>query len=317
MNFFLSKNYTEFEDFYQDSFRWNLEFRKLDKTSFEGYIGLIDIGDVQVGKIRLNCKMDQSGISPRGFRTFVIPADRGQSFKWLNHQVGDKDLLLFSRQGDLEAISFSNFYHYMISIEENMLETYIQKHSLVRLSRNLNESEKVFRLNPGYFLNLQTFLEILFNRLTLKPYLINSESFQFQIKERMLGMMLGVFDRKQSHNKQEVNRKRDEALWKVRSYIQNSDLKDLSIGDLLQISEVSERSLQYAFLDHYGLTPQSYLTHIRLNEARASLTNPNNKELIKNIAENVGFFHPGQFAIKYKTLFGESPTATRRGHRSN
>jgi len=317
MNFFLSKHYTEFEEFYQDSFRWNLEFRKLDAGAFKGYIGLIDIGDVQVGKIKLNCKIDQSGISPRGFRTFVLPADKRQSFEWLNHQIGDKDLILFSRKGDLEAISFSNFYHYMISVEENMLEDFIAQHSLNQLGKSLGENEKVFRLNRGYFLNLQTFLEILFNRLERKPYLIHSESFQYQVRERLLRMMLDVFERKQYQEQGPLDSKRDDALRKVRDYIQKSDLKNLSIGQLTRIGEISERSLQYAFLDHFGLTPKAYLTQVRLNEARTALSNPTNKELVKNIADAVGFHHPGQFAIKYKELFGESPTETRAGFRQS
>jgi len=310
MNIFISQYYTSFETFYQDAFRWNLEFKKLSKGPFAGYIGLIDLGDIQVGEIKLNCKIEQSGISPRGFRTFVIPAGRNQSFNWLNYDVSSRDLLIFSKQGDLEAVSSGNFHHYMISIHEDLLNEIIRQQGLTLLEKNLNSNENVVQLNSGYFVYIQTFLQIIFQKLESRPYLVNSPSFQFNIRNRLPGMMLDFFDSKEYTIKSQLGKKRDQLHAKFREYFNQNSLKEISVSRLSEILDVSERTLQYAFLDRYGVTPKSYITASKLSNVRKELVNPHNKEHINNVASQLGFNHPGQFSIDYKKFYGESPSHT-------
>lgn len=220
MEFFLSQNYNEFEKFYQDAYRWNLDFRKLGLESFEGYIGLIDQGDVQVGKIQLNDRIEQEGMSPKGFRTFVIPGDNQQGFHWRRHEVGNRDLMIFPKQGELEAVSFGNFFHYMISVEETYLYNFLEENSLNMLRLILQSGDEVIRLNRGYFLNLQTFLEVLFLRIEVRTYLIHSQSFQFLVKERLLMMLLDLDDRKLEVQSKARNRRRDLVLIRVWRFLE-------------------------------------------------------------------------------------------------
>ncbi len=310
MNFYNSQHYTSFEAFYQDAFRWNLEFKKLSKGPFTGYIGLIDIGDIQVGEIKLNSRIEQSGISPRGFRTFVIPGGKEQSFKWLNYDVTGKDLLIFSKQGDLEAVSSDNFHHYMISIHEDLLDDIIMIQGLVLLEKNLDSNEKVIQLNRGYFINVQSFLEVIFRKLEVKPYLIDSASFLHNIRNTLPRILLGFCEGGGYVIKSPLQRNRDKVFAKFRGYLKVNSLMDISVTHLTEYLDVSERTVQYAFLERYGVTPKSYLNALKLNEVRKLLIDPYNKEYISNVARKSGFNHPGQFSIDYKKLFGESPSTT-------
>ncbi len=310
MNLYFSKNYSNFEAFYQDAFRWNLEFRKLSKGHFDAHIGLIDIGDIQVGEINLDSRIEQEGVSPRGFRTFVIPADNKQSFKWLNHAVSSRDLLIFSEQGDLEAVSSDNFHHYMISIHENLLKEIIRQNGLSTLEKKLNNSEQVIQLNMGYFVNIQTFLQVIFRKLEARPYLVDSASFQFYLRDKLPRMMLGFLDTKDYNYKSPPGRKRDLILEKCKGYLHGNKLRDVSVSKLTEALDVSERTLQYAFLEKYGVTPKSYITALKMSEVRKTFQDPSNKEFINNVAKRVGFNHAGQFSIDYKKLFEESPSET-------
>ena len=70
----------------------------------------------------------------------------------------------------------------------------------------------------------------------------------------------------------------------------------------------SERALEYAFRELYGLTLKKYLVLQRINNARKQLRLANPKDnQVTEIAEQHGFWHMGKFSADYKNLFGELP----------
>lgn len=74
---------------------------------------------------------------------------------------------------------------------------------------------------------------------------------------------------------------------------------------------VSERTLEYAFRERFGITPKAVLSSIRLNgvHRELKLTNGGNTK-IADIASRWGFWQMGQFAKDYKLMFGELPSYT-------
>lgn len=84
--------------------------------------------------------------------------------------------------------------------------------------------------------------------------------------------------------------------------------------DLCAALGVSGRTLRLAFRERYGLGPMAYYQAVRLNAARGLLraAGPGGAP-IGEVGRSCGFAHPGKFAGYYRRLFGESPSATRRG----
>jgi AraC family ethanolamine operon transcriptional activator len=81
--------------------------------------------------------------------------------------------------------------------------------------------------------------------------------------------------------------------------------------DLCLHTSVSERTLQYAFRDQLGLTPNTYLRLLRLNGVRAELvTSSAEVTSVTQVATRWGFLHLGRFARAYRELFKEAPSAT-------
>jgi AraC family ethanolamine operon transcriptional activator len=87
----------------------------------------------------------------------------------------------------------------------------------------------------------------------------------------------------------------------------------ITLNTLCQVTQVSARTLQHAFLEHFGLSPKAYLRVQRLNDAHRELfaSNPHDAR-VAEIAHRQGFWHMGQFASDYKQLFGELPSNTLR-----
>jgi AraC family ethanolamine operon transcriptional activator len=106
-------------------------------------------------------------------------------------------------------------------------------------------------------------------------------------------------------------RARDHAMRSAVSYIEAFGKEPITVRDLCEATRVSERTLQYAFLECYGVTPKSYLQAIRLHGARRELkqSDPSTTK-VTDIAFNCRFWHMGHFAADYRKQFGELPSQT-------
>jgi AraC family ethanolamine operon transcriptional activator len=91
----------------------------------------------------------------------------------------------------------------------------------------------------------------------------------------------------------------------------------LSIGDLCRITKASERTMHYAFIERFSLSPAHYMKIQRLNGVRKELCGEHAPLMnIADVANKWGFWHLGQFARDYRNLFCELPSATYKRKRS-
>ena len=104
---------------------------------------------------------------------------------------------------------------------------------------------------------------------------------------------------------------RNRAIKRVKEHLAENPNESVTVSLLCSIAGVSERTLQYAFLEHYGVTPKTYLKHYRLNGVRRELwrSNPDTTK-VNDVASLWSFWHMGQFAADYRKLFGELPSET-------
>jgi len=111
-------------------------------------------------------------------------------------------------------------------------------------------------------------------------------------------------------------RKRDIAVDKVVEFIRNTPNLTAELVQLCRIANVSERTLQYAFKERYGIAPNTFVKRWNLNIARCQLLAANPVEAnISAICQKLGFQHQGQFATDCKKLFAELPSETLKSPR--
>lgn len=96
------------------------------------------------------------------------------------------------------------------------------------------------------------------------------------------------------------------------AYIAEFGNESPTVLDLCKATGASERTLRYAFQEHFGISPKTYLSVYRLNKVRKELRNGHPASIkISDIANQWGFWHMGQFAADYRKFFGELPSETR------
>jgi AraC-like DNA-binding protein len=85
----------------------------------------------------------------------------------------------------------------------------------------------------------------------------------------------------------------------------------LYLEEICVATGVSERTLRLSCMEHMGMGPVRYLWLRRMHLARRALLSaaPGTKT-VTEIATGSGFWELGRFAIEYRALFGEVPSAT-------
>jgi AraC-like DNA-binding protein len=89
--------------------------------------------------------------------------------------------------------------------------------------------------------------------------------------------------------------------------------RPLFISNLCRIVDVSERTLRNICREQLGMSPHRFLALRRLHLARQALLRSDQySATVTGIAMSHGVWELGRFAVAYKSLFGESPSATLR-----
>ncbi len=137
--------------------------------------------------------------------------------------------------------------------------------------------------------------------------------FSIELESELPQRLLTALASSQDVTTSPPSRLRDQALKKSLAYLEENNNEPLQVIDLCKATGVSVRTLRYAFIEHFGISPKAYLVRCRLNKVRSVLRSANpSTTKICDIASQWGFWHMGQFAADYRNLFGELPSTTKR-----
>jgi len=89
--------------------------------------------------------------------------------------------------------------------------------------------------------------------------------------------------------------------------------RTLHLTDLCAAAAVSDRTLRILSHEHLGMSPTRYLWLRRMHLARQALRMADpTTATVTEIATRYAFWELGRFAVAYRSLFGETPSATLR-----
>lgn len=99
-------------------------------------------------------------------------------------------------------------------------------------------------------------------------------------------------------------------------YLRNRLDTRISVAELCRAAGISERSLQYAFRQEFGMSPTEFMRRRRLHAVRQELTRSTHKHItVSEVATKYGFSELGRFAVEYRRLFGVRPSDLLRQRR--
>ena len=97
-------------------------------------------------------------------------------------------------------------------------------------------------------------------------------------------------------------------------YIQCNYAADIQISTIAYYVGISRSQLYRAFINKFGMSPQTFLKRYRINEACALLRNV--RLSVSEVANSVGFPDPLYFSRVFKEIKGMSPTKFQESQRA-
>lgn len=98
---------------------------------------------------------------------------------------------------------------------------------------------------------------------------------------------------------------------RAKFFIDNNYPYKISMEDVAERINISEKHLCKVFKKEYRISPKEYLTSVRMKVAKKLLNSTD--MLVKEVAENTGFASQLAFSTAYKKCFGISPLNERMG----
>jgi AraC-like DNA-binding protein len=108
-----------------------------------------------------------------------------------------------------------------------------------------------------------------------------------------------------------LRRKPKSYVARALDYIDAHHADDITLADLTGITGVSARTLQYGFMEQFGVGPISYLKRLRLRSIHDTLRKAQPGACsVGDIAARWGFYNGSNFSRLYRKTFGELPSET-------
>ena len=204
---------------------------------------------------------------------------------------------MFPPSNELRSVSHKDFEVFTISLRSAHFDQLVNN---LGLGSHPDKIREVIQMEPQTIQGLRELAGIIVSESDRQASLAAAQ---------VLAEKLAVYTNKNSAGRKPFLRKRDLAINRVVEYVRNVPAPASELTRLCHIAGVSERTLQYAFKERYGIPPNVFVKRWNLNSARRLLLQAG-PATVNDIATSLGFSHQGHFTADYRKLFAELPSTT-------
>jgi AraC family ethanolamine operon transcriptional activator len=303
---FMQTQFNQIDEFCQQVRLWDLDFRPLAKPSERqpnAHLVQAATRSIHYAYCRLTTTIDQRGTAPPGMVTFVVKDEGMGRLWWRNLDTASDHVLVYKLGTEVCCVSSASFSIHTLSATPDTLE---------RLSHSMRVRHLSERVMPEVFhIDARELNEI---RADLRMFRDGIGFHSAASLEQLLGSLLRSWlaAANTSVSSRPSLRARDRAVKRCLEYLAAADLPNVFMEELRTISDVSERTLEYAFQERFGMSPAKFLKAKKLVEVHRALSKDENaQKTIIDIAAEHGFWHHSHFTEDIKRLFGEMPSRSR------
>ena len=302
-----------FGEFAEATSGWALDWRQLDRGPLSARLLQVATPSVLVTQFLFSRKFHQRGTSPPGMRTFGIVGAHSSPVEWNGREGSKNQIEVFPATDEYECVSHPKFRADGVSIPEDRIRSVAETLGLPDPLERLQEGPGFVKSDPRRMEALRRSLDGLYSAVSANRDVPLNEmacsEIEFEIHSALVvALATGLETNMQSPHPT----LRSRALRLAMEFIEEQADCAPTIKDICRASGASYRTLNYAFLDRFGVAPKQYLQAVRLDGVRKDLRRDEPDVTVSNIANKWGFWHMGQFAADYKRQFGELPSETLR-----
>ena len=131
------------------------------------------------------------------------------------------------------------------------------------------------------------------------------------LEQALIEVLVDCLSSCEGHENGFAQRQHSIVMSRFHRVIEENLEEPLYIPEICKAIRVSARTLQMCCHEHLGMGPKRYLMLRRMHLARRALRQAEpDATTVAAVAMRYGFWQLGRFAVEYRSLFGESPSAT-------
>ena len=292
---------------------YHLAYTQIDKGPFAATLVQTELAGVLLSAVQYGRSLIHTGEPPSGNITFAVGMSRLPA-RWHGHDLGLHDLrVLLTSGAEIDLVTQPGFGIATASFPRDLVKATADGLGLPPIAHGANSL--VIPLERSKANLLRALLNMAFSDAVAMPHGDRAANWSVTKQEDLLRILLSCSGNATSETKSASNCERTRVTKAAIAAINDCPGEILSIGDLCRIARASERTLDNAFMERFGLSPALYMKVQRLNGARHDLSGEHEPSMnIADVANKWGFWHLGQFARDYRSWFCELPSATYKRH---
>jgi AraC family ethanolamine operon transcriptional activator len=286
----------------------NVRIEQLSPGPLRSSIEYIRTDGLMLYRQHLNRRIHASGASPDGYIMIGTTASQKSRVEWNGESLGARRLAFAGPATDLDFSIFEDSDPVVLLVKPELLLRYLGEEKTAEMLG----AGHTLECDPGFNKQLVRSTGLIIDRYLGHGELLDNKQERDTIESELLEILNQIHAGADARSGRNTKAKRGEALRGAIEYA-NSVNGPIPIPALAEVVGVSQRTLEYAFRETFGVTPARYLRWSRMNRLhREFLDAEPGSASITATAAKFGFSELGRLAVEYRALFGESPSATAR-----
>ncbi len=284
---------------------WVQEYEQLKSGHFQGSLSELCLGNTQVFLERTSHALHQACTVPSDSIGFGLPTSEERCV-YINGSAVRAEQIAVHRGGkSFELFTPDDLNFWGIVVKEEFLMNYARQFEcegwlsevLEHPVLNVNQDKKHIVQD-----NCSTVLQ--------NPCI--SKGVAPSISESTLSALFSMFcDIAPASPDRSSCRRRRHFVERADAYVRSCSDRLVTVSELCTVLNTCRRALQISFQEVLGISPHAYIRAVSLNRVRSHLRSIESPyACVQDAAAAYGFWHMSQFALDYKQLFGELPSAT-------
>ena len=302
----LRNRFSDFDQLSQQIRGFGLDWIQLDQGPVTAKLQQIALPSTILTRFHVNRKYHQRGSSSPGMRTFALISPDSPPVSWGRDDSSGCRLVVFPTEEDFRFVSQPGFAGDTITISEQALRHAAKLSKIDDRSEHL-PGQAFVAVDPQQHAQLRGLLTSIHAAACTAGSSGTPRDIEFLIASALLEMIEQPGRQALVRSSPQIRR---QVLRRALAYIEQHAGAAPLIEDLCRAARTSWRTLDYAFREHFEMTPKQYLNARRLVGVRRDLLRAAPGSTVGEIAARWGFGHAGWFATGYRKHFGELPSAT-------
>lgn len=307
VNSYVNQTFQDF-DYFADTLKfWNVKITQLHRGKTESQLTQFNTENMIVSAGLFRGITQQQGDPPPFGCTVAILSDTISNLTWQKKEVLPNGIMIMPSSSELDVVTKDRVGVYTISLTGETLRSIVISSGLDKLLKK-NELISAPLKDMNELRNLIGTYSFLLNQ---NSALVSNIGFTDEINMEISSKIAHLLTK--GRNFSESPRSFNKAnKWKrIENFLEEFHESYFKIADICLATDISERTLLRLFRDRFNVSPKVYINMLRLNGLHRDLRSANTcNNKICDIANYWGFWHMGQMASDYKTMFGELPSQT-------